>query len=48
MAFGDYVAKVFGSLFGTPIAAVVMTCSILLLLSPLYMPLVKKITKKEK
>ena len=48
MAFGDYVAKVFSSLFGTPIAAVVMTCSILLLLSPLYMPLVKKITKKEK
>lgn len=48
MGFGDYAAKVFGALFGSPIAAIVMTCSILLLLSPVYMPLVRKITKKEK
>lgn len=48
MGFGDYAAKVFGALFGSPIAAIVMTCSILLLLSPVYMPFVKKITGKKK
>ena len=48
MGAGDYVAKVFGSLFGSPISAIVMTCCILLLLSPIYMPFVKKITGKDK
>ena len=42
MGFGDYVSKVFGGLFGTPIGAIVMTACILLLLSPLYMPMIKK------
>ncbi|MGN0777974.1 MAG: tripartite tricarboxylate transporter permease [Aristaeellaceae bacterium] len=48
MGLGDYAAKVFGGLFGSPIAAVVMTCSILLLLSPIYMPLIRKIAPKHK
>ena len=48
MGAGDYVAKVFESLFGSPISAIVMACCILLLLSPVYMPLVKKITGKGK
>ena len=48
MGFGDYVAKVFESLFGSPISAIVMTCCILLLLSPIYMPLLKKVTGKGK
>ena len=39
---GDVIIKVFGSLFGSPIAAVVMTACILMLLSPVYMPLIKK------
>jgi putative tricarboxylic transport membrane protein len=39
---GDIVTKVFLALFGTPIAAVVMTACILMLLSPIYMPLIKK------
>ena len=47
MGFGDYVGKVFGGLFGTPIGAVVMTACILLLLSPLYMPLIKKARGKK-
>lgn len=36
-------ANVFKVLFGTPIAAVVMTVCILMLLSPLFMPLMKKL-----
>ncbi|MBR6185411.1 MAG: tripartite tricarboxylate transporter permease [Clostridia bacterium] len=48
MGFGDYAAKVFESLFGSPISAIVMTACILLLLSPIYMPFVKKITGKNK
>ena len=47
MGFGDYAAKVFGSLFGSPIAAVVMIACILLLLSPIYMPLIKKARGKK-
>ena len=47
LTFGDVIAKVFGSLFGTPIAAVVMTACILMLLSPLYMPLIKKARGKK-
>ena len=42
MTFSDIMQKIFGALFGTPIAAVVMTICILMLLSPLYMPLLKK------
>jgi len=45
MGFGDYVAKVFGGLFGSPISAIVMTVCILLLLSPIYMPLIRKSKK---
>ena len=41
MGFGDYVAKVFGGLFGTPIGAVVMTACILLLLSPVVIKITK-------
>ena len=47
MGMGDYAAKVFGGLFGTPIGAVVMTACILLLLSPIYMPLIKKARAKK-
>jgi putative tricarboxylic transport membrane protein len=47
MGFGDYAAKVFGGLFGTPIGAVVMTACILLLLSPVYMPMIKKARAKK-
>ena len=43
--FGDHLAKVFGALFGSPISAVIMTACILMLLSPLYMPFVKKLRK---
>ena len=43
--FGDHLAKVFGALFGSPISAVIMTACILMLLSPLYMPFVKKLWK---
>ena len=43
---GDIIAKVFGALFGTPIAAVVMTACILMLLSPIYMPMIKKLRGK--
>ncbi|MBQ9301095.1 MAG: tripartite tricarboxylate transporter permease [Clostridia bacterium] len=46
LTFGDIIAKVFGGLFGTPIAAVVMAACILMLLSPIYMPLIKKARKK--
>ena len=35
------------NLFGTPIGAIVMTACILLLLSPLYMPLIKKARGKK-
>ena len=45
MTFSDIMAKIFGGLFGTPIAAVVMTVCILMLLSPIYMPLLKKAKK---
>ena len=48
MGFGDYMAKVFESLFGSPISAIVMTACILLLFSPLYMPLLKKLFGKGK
>ena len=41
-------ANVFKALFGTPIAAIVMTACILMLLSPLYMPLLKKLFGKKK
>ena len=40
--------NLFSALFGTPIAAVVMTACILMLLSPLYMPLLKKLFGKKK
>lgn len=40
-------ANVGKALFGTPIAAVVMTACILMLLSPLYMPLLKKLFAKK-
>ena len=40
--------NVFAALFGTPIAAVVMVACILMLTSPLYTPLLKKIGKKNK
>ena len=43
----DIMAKIFGGLFGTPIAAIVMTICILMLLSPIYMPLIKKATAKK-
>lgn len=39
--------NVFKVLFGTPIAAVVMTVCILMLLSPLYLPLVKKLRSEK-
>ena len=45
MTFSDIMQKIFGALFGTPIAAIVMTICILMLLSPLYMPLLKKAKK---
>jgi putative tricarboxylic transport membrane protein len=45
MTFSDIMAKIFGGLFGTPIAAVVMSLCILMLLSPIYMPLLKKAKK---
>ena len=45
MTFSDIMAKIFGGLFGTPIAAVVMSVCILMLLSPIYMPLLKKAKK---
>jgi putative tricarboxylic transport membrane protein len=45
MTFSDIMQKIFGGLFGTPIAAVVMTVCILMLLSPIYMPLLKKAKK---
>lgn len=38
-------ANIFKALFGTPIAAVIMTACILMLLSPLYLPLLKKLKK---
>lgn len=47
MNFGDIAAKVGGALFGSPIAAVVMTACVLMLLSPLYMPLIKKLRAKK-
>lgn len=40
-------ANVGKALFGTPIAAVVMTACILMLLSPIYMPLLKKLFAKK-
>lgn len=40
--------NVAAALFGTPIAAVVMTACILMLLSPVYMPWLKKIFGKKK
>lgn len=40
-------ANVASALFGTPIAAVVMVACILMLLSPLYMPLLKKVFNKK-
>lgn len=40
-------ANVFQALFGTPIAAIVMSACILMLLSPLYLPLLKKLTGKK-
>lgn len=40
--------NVFNALFGTPIAAVVMIACILMLLSPLYMPVLKKLWSKKK
>ena len=46
LEMGDIIAKVFGALFGTPIAAVVMTACILMLLSPIYMPMIKKLRGK--
>ena len=48
MTFSDIMQKIFGALFGTPIAAVVMTVCILMLLSPIYMPLIKKASGKAK
>ena len=41
-------ANVGKALFGTPIAAVVMTACILMLLSPLYMPWIKKLISRKK
>lgn len=41
-------ANVGKALFGTPIAAVVMTACILMLLSPVYMPWIKKLFSKKK
>ena len=41
-------ANVGAALFGTPIAAVVMTVCLLMLLSPLYRPLLKKLFGKKK
>ena len=41
-------ANVGAALFGTPIACVVMIACILMLLSPLYMPLIKKAFSKKK
>lgn len=41
-------ANVGKALFGTPIAAVVMTACILMLLSPVYMPWIKKLFGKKK
>ena len=41
-------ANVGAALFGTPIAAVVMAACILMLLSPVFMPLLKKFFAKKK
>ena len=41
-------ANVGKALFGTPISAIVMTACILMLLSPVYLPLIKKILGKRK
>lgn len=47
MTFSDIMQKIFGALFGTPIAAIVMTVCILMLLSPVYMPILKKSFRKK-
>ena len=48
MSPADVIAKVFGALFGTPIAAVIMSVCILMLLSPICMPLLKKLADQRK
>ncbi|MDO4484509.1 MAG: tripartite tricarboxylate transporter permease [Clostridia bacterium] len=47
LTFGQNAAKVGQALFGTPIAAVLMTACILLLLSPLWKPLLAKLKAKK-
>ncbi len=47
LTFSDTLSKVFLALFGSPISAVIMTACILMLLSPIYMPYVKKLRNKK-